>query len=158
MGRFLAGVASALLLVAAGLFFWQGPDSGNAAAPLPSPTDAAQALADLPAPLEAPAATREEKRFNRYDRDRNGAVSRDEYLASRRKAYARLDTNGDGVLSFNEYAVKASGKFGGADRDRSGALSRTEFAATRVVRKTRPKPNCPPPRRQAEPPADDDDA
>ncbi len=161
MGRFLAGVASALLLVAAGLFFWQGQESSNAATPFPSMPDATpQSLAELPPAIEAPAASKEQKRFRRYDKDRNGAISRDEYLASRRKAYARLDTNGDGVISFNEYAVKASTKFVGADRDRSGALSAPEFATTRPVRKSRPKPDCPQPRARVQPEssANDDDA
>ena len=56
-----------------------------------------------PAAEELPRAlpkTREQKRFGRYDKDRDGAITRDEYLASRRKAYAKLDTNGDGRLSF----------------------------------------------------------
>jgi len=52
--------------------------------------------------------------------------------------------NGDGRLSFDEYAVKAVAKFAGADRDRSGVLTPVEFATTRVVRKEKPKAKCPP--------------
>jgi len=77
--------------------------------------------------------------------DENGSVSREEYLQSRRKSYARLDLDGDGKLSFEEYAAKAVKKFASVDRDRTGALTPAEFLATRVVRKTGPKGNCPPP-------------
>jgi hypothetical protein len=148
MGRFLAGVASAMLLMAAGLLFWKS-DAG-AENPIPPPPAAAGAagpslLADPPAATEK---TREEKRFGRYDKDKDGAITRDEYLASRRKAYAKLDTNSDGRLSFEEWSAKTSGKFATADADRSGILTPTEFATTRVVRKSKPRPECPPTRRE----------
>ncbi|RZM28282.1 MAG: histidine kinase, partial [Sphingomonas sp.] len=74
-------------------------------------------------------------------------ITRDEYLAQRRKAFARLDTSGDGQLSFEEWAVKATTKFAAADRDRSGAMTPAEFATTAVKRK--PAPRCPPVRAQA---------
>lgn len=161
MVRFGAGVLSALLLVAAGLFFWRGEEGSKAALPS-APVDQATAygLADLPKPASAPAKSKEEKRFNRYDKDKSGSINGEEYLASRRKAYAKLDVNGDGVLQFSEYAVKTSAKFGKADGDRSGSLTRAEFATTRPVRKARAKPDCPPPLRNAPVPAeaDDDDA
>jgi EF hand len=161
MLRFGAGILSAFLLVAAGLFFWQGQERSVAAPPVPlADVSTAYGLADLPQPASAPAKSKEEKRFNRYDKDKSGLVSSAEYLLSRRKAYAKLDVNGDGVLQFNEYAVKTSTKFGKADADRSGGLSRTEFATTRPIRKARPKPDCPPPLRQPEAPVEpaDDDA
>jgi hypothetical protein len=153
MGRFLAGIVSALLLTSAGLFWWR---SSNAAeiAPVPAPR-AVAAAEEIPPIADPPAAsvkTREEKRFSRYDRDKDGAVAREEYLLSRRKAYAKLDTNGDGRLSFEEYAAKTVTKYAAADSDRSGTLTPAEFAKTRVVRKARPKPNCPP----AATPADED--
>jgi len=145
MWRFLAGVGSTLLLVTAGLFWWKSLASADRpsvpAAPLVAAGDAGEVLADPPAASEK---TREQKRFARYDRDRNGLVSRDEYLASRRKAFARLDRNGDGVLSFDEYAAKTEEKFARADADRSGSLNPAEFATTRVIRKAKPKPGCPP--------------
>ena len=69
--------------------------------------------------------------------------TREEYLAQRRKAYAKLDTNHDGVLSFDEWAIKAETKFAVADKDKSGAMNAAEFATTAVKRKVRigcPKP------------------
>jgi EF hand len=161
MLRFGAGVLSALLLVAAGLFFWRGEDGIRAAVPsAPVADETAYGLADLPQPATAPAKSKEEKRFNRYDKDKSGSISGEEYLTSRRKAYAKMDVNGDGVLQFSEYAVKTSTKFGKADGDRSGSLTRAEFATTRPIRKARPKPDCPPPLRQPEASAGegDDDA
>ena len=58
--------------------------------------------APLPEPPQASEATREEKRFRRYDRDRNASVSREEYLRARRQSFDRFDTDGNGVLSFAE--------------------------------------------------------
>jgi uncharacterized protein YxeA len=149
MARFLAGVASALLLTAAGLFWWRSSSAADIA-PIPVARAATVAQTPLDEPPAATEKTREEKRFSRYDRDKDGAVSRDEYLRSRRTAYAKLDTNGDGVLSFEEYAARSVTKYASVDTDKSGALTPEEFAKTRIVRKTRPKPNCPPP-----PPEDD---
>lgn len=140
MTRFLAGVGAALLLVAAGFFLWRGMAREDRGAVLPAAP--AMRAAGEAAPLDPPQAsekTREEKRFQRYDRDRDDKVSREEYLSSRRKAFARLDLNHDGVLQFDEYAAKAEAKFAGADADRSGVLDQTEFAITRVVRKARPR-------------------
>ena len=144
MWRFLAGVASALLLCGAGLVWWTGgkqsaPLLSAIAPPLARSTDAAQA-----APPEAEERTREQKRFDRYDKDRNELVGADEYLASRKKAFAKLDANADGRLTFDEWAKKTIDKFATADADKSKTLSRAEFATTKMVRKARPKPNCPP--------------
>jgi Ca2+-binding EF-hand superfamily protein len=54
----------------------------------------------------------------------------------RRNAFARLDTNRDGRLSFEEWAVATSRKFNGADRNRDGGLTREEFATTAPRRRT----------------------
>lgn len=155
MQRFIAGVVSALLLVTAGVFIWRAQAERPvplAAAPLfaAPPDDAAdaatpdQAYAELAPPPAASEKTREQKRFDRYDRDKNGAVAQNEYLYSRQRAFARIDRNGDGRISFDEYAAKALTKFAAADRDRNGQLNAGEFATTRVVRKSRPRPNCAP--------------
>ncbi|KQS04784.1 histidine kinase [Sphingomonas sp. Leaf357] len=145
MWRYLAGGVAALLLVAAGVLLFKSParsDSPLVAAP-PAATDQAEGLPDTVP--EASAKTREEKRFDRYDKDRDARVTREEYLAARRKAFARLDMNADGRLSFEEWAVKATTKFAEADKDRSGAMNAAEFATTAVKRKAqRPRPPCPP--------------
>lgn len=154
MLRYLAGVASALLLTAAGVFLFR-----SSAAPDPLPAAPRQLVAQDAGSTEAlppenlPSAnprTREQKRFDRLDKDRDARITRDEYLLSRRKAFARLDVNGDGRLAFDEWAVRATTKFAGADKDRSGVLSAPEFATTAVVRRARAKCVCPPPEAQAE--------
>jgi soluble lytic murein transglycosylase-like protein len=146
MGRFLAGVAAALLLVTGGFFIWQAQADRGVVVPAVSAgtTEAPMGLADLAGPPAASERTREEKRFSRYDKDKNGAVAREEYLIARRKNFAKLDVNGDGKLAFEEYAVKAVVKFAAADKDKSGALAPAEFALTRVVRKSAPKCACKP--------------
>ena len=143
MWRYLAGAGAGLLLVVAGMAL-QGirsqPATTLAAMPAANaaPTDG-QSASD-PAVPEALPKTREEKRFNRYDKDRDGIITRDEYLVSRHKAYGKLDANGDGTLSFDEWAAKAEGKFATADKDKSGGMNATEFATTAVKRKAK----CPP--------------
>jgi hypothetical protein len=160
MGRFLAGVASAVLLIAGGFLLWTGM-AGRVPSPLPA-APPVQAFASAPPVAEAPVAppqatekTREQKRFDRYDRDRNGRIDRDEYLLARHKAFAKLDINGDGKLSFDEYAVKTETKFAKADADRSNTLDATEFATTAVIRK--PRPRCAPAPAAPPPPAEGDE-
>jgi hypothetical protein len=146
MWRFLAGVGCALLLVGGGMLIWQGiaqPPHSSAVvhAVAPATTNATEPLPDPPQATEA---TKEQRRFNRYDHDRNGTVSAEEYLAARHKAFAKLDANKDGKLSFDEWAVKARSKFADADADRNALLTPAEFATTRVVRKiSKPQPCVP---------------
>lgn len=147
MLRYLAGVVSALLLVGAGVFLFRSnavAERPVTVAPAPAVQDgAAPVEEDAPLPEAAPA-TREQRRFNRSDKDRDGSVAREEYLAPRRKAFAKLDADGDGRLSFDEWATKTAAKFATADADRSGALTRAEFATTAVRRSPRARLRCPP--------------
>ena len=160
MGRFLAGVAATLLLVTGVFFIWQAQADRGSAVPQPAdaPVEAAMGLADLAGPPVASERTREEKRFARYDKDKNGAVAREEYVLARRKNFAKLDVNGDGKLGFEEYAVKTTAKFAAADKDKNGALAPAEFALTRVVRKTAPKCACKPAMRAPSAPPPDESA
>jgi hypothetical protein len=88
-----------------------------------------------PEPPEATLKSREEKRFSRADKDKNGRIEREELFAARRKSFAKLDKNGNGTLSFDEWAVKTIDKFAGADKDRTGWLSPTEYASTAPLRR-----------------------
>jgi len=152
MWRYIAGGLAALLLVAVGVLIQSR--RATPVAPLlsaPAAGQQAAAVAD-PLPAEAPAAaekTREQKRFDRYDKDRDGKVTREEYLTPRHKAFAKLDTNHDGVLSFDEWAAKTEKKFADADKDKSGALTPEEFATTKVQRKSKVRRDCPPARAAA---------
>ena len=135
-----------MLLVAAGFFWWQGAAKREAPIAIAPPGAAMAQTAALVDPPQADERTREQKRFDRYDKDRSQGIGRDEYLVSRRKAFARLDLNHDGRLSFDEWAKKTTDKFAKADADRSGVLTRAEFLTTRVVRKAPVRRDCPPPR------------
>lgn len=147
MWRYLVGGLAALLLSGAGwlLFFGEARSDSTARAatilpamPQSGPPSTDNTPVDLP---EAPERTREQKRFGRYDKDRDGRITRDEYLVPRHKAFAKLDTNGDGRLSFDEWAIKTTARFADADRDRSGAMDAAEFATTAPKRKAS-RPTC----------------
>jgi hypothetical protein len=165
MWRYLIGAVAATLFGVAGLFIWRAyaEQPRNPVPPAPAAlvtsteTAAPDSFADLAPPPAATEKSKEEKRFSRYDKDKNGSVARDEYLVTRQKAFAKLDTNGDGHLSFDEYATKAETKFAAAARDRNGALNASEFATTRPVRKTKSRAKCAPSLR-APAPADAEDA
>lgn len=137
--RYLLGFGS-IVLAAAGLFWWQGlARVEQPFASPPSAEDGSLLLARTPPgdPPAAPARSREARRFERYDKDRDGIISRDEYLVSRRKAFTKLDKDGDGRLGFDEWVAKTSDRFAGADMDRSQSLTRDEFATTKPKRKPR---------------------
>ena len=132
--RFIAGVASALLLVAAGFFIWKSrAQSENIIPPAPAAQPAAPPLLrqPLPTPPAASERTREEKRFARADKDDDGRITRAELLQPREKAFAKLDKNGNGSLSFEEWAVTTITRFEGADKDRNGWLTPREYEVTK---------------------------
>lgn len=148
MWRIIIGGLAALALVAAGVVLFNR--NARSVAALPGvPLPLAQAGSGENLPDVAPAATeatRESKRFARYDKDENGTVGREEYLAPRRKAFAKLDTNHDGALSFDEWAAKTETKFAEADKDKSGGMTPAEFATTAPKRKPpHIRRDCPPP-------------
>ncbi|MDH4745091.1 EF-hand domain-containing protein [Sphingomonas sp. CBMAI 2297] len=154
MWRYLVGAAGALLLVVAGLFLFRGSASTETRLPpAPAATVASETEQDLPAePPSAAAKTREQKRFDRIDKDKNDTITKDEYFALRRKLFAKLDTDRDGKLSFEEWSVKAVERFQGADKDKSGTLTRAEFATTAVKRNAKPRCACAPAKTQAQAP------
>jgi heme A synthase len=93
VNRIVLGALGALLLVAAGLFWWQGRATNAGPPPAPrlaldTPTAEADELPDAdreglqgPALPQATEQTREQKRFDRLDRDRDGRITRNEMLA-----------------------------------------------------------------------------
>jgi hypothetical protein len=133
MARFLAGAAACFLLLTGAFLFWQSRAAENPSIPKAPVATAAASLFGTSAPLQAPEAspkTREEKRFSRADKNKDGKIEEEEVLAARRKAFAKLDANGNGSLSFEEWATKTIGKFQGADADHNGWLTPAEFATT----------------------------
>jgi len=112
-------------------------------APVPRAFDANSPpinLSRIPHALSADPASKEQKRFARADKDKDGRITLAELVDPRRKAYAKLDLNQDGKLSFEEWAVKTIDKFNEAVADKNKALSAAEYAAT--APKVKPKPAC----------------
>ena len=134
MARFLAGAAACFLLITGAFLLWQGRAQAPPllpAAPPAAPGQPSMVVARaIPQAPEATAKSREEKRFSRADKDKNGGIAKEELLEPRRKAYAKLDGNRNGALSFEDWAVTTLDKFGGADKDRSGTLTPVEYATT----------------------------
>ena len=133
MLRFLAGAAACFLLMTGAFLIWQSRAETAPGLPgAPAARAAGTALLGGQDSLQAPEAsakTREEKRFARYDKNKDGKVEGDEYLAARRKNFDKLDLDHNGALSFQEYAVKGIEKFNAAG-GKKGWLSAAEFVAT----------------------------
>lgn len=153
MVRGLLGGLAALMLVAAGIFWWQGrADTGfGGEAPALAVNDAQEVEPeDLPsadvdglmgvAPPEATGVGRETRRFNLVDKDRDNRISRTELLSQRAKAFRKLDTDGNNLLTFEEWAFASVDKFKTADSNADLFLTREEFASTRP--KDKPKQKC----------------
>src|SRR5437763_16635103 len=103
MWRFFAGAAACFLLLTGAFLLWQsharGPSLPAAPAALAA---AAPSLFGASQPLEAAEASqkrREEKRFSRYDKNKDGKVESGEYFAARRKNLEKLDLDRNGALS-----------------------------------------------------------
>lgn len=155
MNRIILGAVGALLMASAGLFWWQSRAATEAAAPPPPPgmvneqnpdpedipTEDGNGLLGNALP-HADEATREERRFNRVDRNRDNLVSRNEALAPRVAAFRALDADHNNLLSFEEWAVATSNRFKGADANGDGQLTRGEFATTKPKPAKRPACKC----------------
>lgn len=151
--RILVGELAALLFMAGSSRLWQIQASTENAIPTapPPPVALDDALPSagldaplvgpaLPIPPEAPKASREEVRFNRYDRNRDELISRVEMMGKRTKAFRQLDRDGNNLLTFEEWAVATGDSFAMADVNRDSLLTRKEFVRTRP--KAAPKPAC----------------
>lgn len=139
MNRLILGAVGTLLLVGIGLFWWQGRAEVEQGAPPPlaeppMPSDAlpeADALGMLgPAPPEATELTREQRRFFRYDRNRDLKITRREMLSTRVDAFRKLDKDGNNLLTFEEWAVATVERFEKSDLNRDQELTQAEFATT----------------------------
>lgn len=156
MNRMLIGAFGALLLVAIGVFWWQGRAVESPAAPLPTADESVPAssepeaipVADVsgmqgPALPEAQELTREQERFFRYDRNRDLEITRNEMLSTRVSAFRKLDKDGNNLLTFEEWAVTTVDRFEKMDADGNERLTPAEFATSAPKRSpSKPKPKC----------------
>ena len=149
MRRLVAGIAAGLFVTSAAVLLARDGEAEAETAILPdSPAaEAADAVRELPVipelgpPPEADPVSKEEKRFNRVDKDRDELITLSELVQPRRKRFASLDLDGDGMLRFEEWAISSIDKFEGADADGSGTLTRAEYATT-APKPRKPKPAC----------------
>ncbi len=151
MRQAILGAFVALVLAGVGLFWWQGRAQVEAAAPPPEPAPLVPPEPEIPdsdagdlqgpAPPEATELTREERRFFRYDRNRDRRITRNEMLSSRTAAFRKLDKDGNNLLTFEEWAVATVDRFENADANGNGELSQAEFATTAPKRSNR-RSNC----------------
>jgi len=145
MRRFLAGAGSALLLAGAGFFIWSGiaQDDDDPVPEVPVQSGSAPTSGPPGRPPSADERSREQRRFDRMDRDNDGRIAQAEFLFSRRRAFDRLDANHDGRLAFEEWALSTTRRFAEADADHDASLSRAEFATTAPRRRPQTRhANC----------------
>ena len=152
LNRLVLGTVLGLVLAGVGIVWWQGRAQVEEAAPPPpevaeTPAEDELPLADVgdmtgPRPPEATELTREQRRFFRYDRNRDLKITRNEMLSTRTKAFRKLDTDGNNLLTFEEWAVATVDKFEGADADGDNELTPGEFATTAPKRRKKPRCAC----------------
>lgn len=153
MRQGVLGVILGLLIAGVGLFWWQGRAQVEINAPPPPEAEEAAASPDVlpevdpgelvgPAPPEASELTREERRFFRYDRNRDRKITRNEMLSSRSDAFRKLDVDGNNLLTFEEWAITTSERFAEMDADGNAELSQTEFATSAPKPKRRTNCRC----------------
>ena len=152
MNRIVLGALIALALTGLGLFWWQGRAEVERGAPRPQPAEASANLPEIPAsdpgdmvgpaPPEATELTKEQRRFFRYDRNRDWRITRTEMLSSRTEAFRKLDKDGNNLLDFEEWAVATVEKFESADANGDNELTPAEFATTAPKPKKKPRCAC----------------
>lgn len=87
-------------------------------------------------------ASREEVRFNRYDRNRDELVTRSEMIGCRTKAFKAFDLDGNNLLTFADWSAATGQRFAAADSKKDALLTRREFAQTRPKLAAKPGDRC----------------
>jgi len=155
MRQTVLGVFLGLIFAGVGVFWWEGRAQVERNAPPPPELEEEIVLppeelpqidpGDLvgPAPPEASELTREQRRFYRYDRNRDRIITRNEMLSTRSDAFRKLDVDGNNLLTFEEWAVRTSDRFKEMDGDGNARLTPAEFATSAPKpRQTRPSCRC----------------
>ena len=108
MRRFLAGALASFLMLTGAFLLWQGRAADGPKLP-PAPEKAPGPAMVFQKPVSAPEASsksREEKRFDRADKNKDGKITLDEYSAPRLATFDKLDANHDSTLSPAERQIK----------------------------------------------------
>ena len=154
MRQTVLGVFLGLIFAGVGVFWWQGSAQVEDKAPPPPELEEIVEVdpdaipesdpGDMvgPAPPEASELTREERRFFRYDRNRDRKITRNEMLSTRAKAFRKLDTDGNNLLTFEEWAVRTSDRFAEMDGNGDAELTPAEFATSAPKRTRKPACRC----------------
>lgn len=154
MRQTVLGVFLGLIFAGVGVFWWQGRAQVEAnAPPPPEPEEIVEVDPDVlpesdpgemvgPAPPTASELTREDRRFFRYDRNRDRKITRNEMLSTRADAFRKLDKDGNNLLTFEEWAVRTSDRFAEMDGDGNAELTQAEFATSAPKPKRKPACRC----------------
>ncbi|MWV27961.1 EF-hand domain-containing protein [Aurantiacibacter rhizosphaerae] len=155
MNRVILGAFGALLLVGLGLFWMQGRAQVEQGAPPPDMTSLEEPAQDPdalpfadgadmtgPAPPEASELTKEQRRFFRYDRNRDLKITRNEMLSTRTDAFRKLDVDGNNLLDFEEWAVTTASRFAEMDGNGDKELTQAEFATSAPKPRATSRPRC----------------
>ena len=157
----ILGAFAAMVLLGIGLFWLQGRAAVEKGAPPPDPPSrsssagAGAAPDDLPTayakgqrgqkPPDADQFSKDQERFFRLDKNRDGKVTRNELLSTRSAAFRKLDKDGNNLLTFEEWAVSTSDRFGEMDTNKDGIVSPAEvsaYYAKQDAKRARTKPSC----------------
>ncbi|WP_265562827.1 CREC-EF hand family protein [Sphingomicrobium arenosum] len=150
MLRWISGLSALLVASVGAVLIARGQPSDESllsdapAAEAAAVTEEARDLPTIPEIAEPPAAdplSKEEKRFNRVDKDGDEIITLSEMVHPRRGRFANLDLDGDGTLRFEEWAITTIEKFEGADANGDARLTRGEYATT-APKPRKPKPTC----------------
>lgn len=70
----------------------------------------------------------------RADTDKDGTISRAEFMARADQRFAKLDANGDGQLSGDELGGRGGNRLMAADTNKDGKISKAEYMAQAAER------------------------
>ena len=154
MLRWISGLLATALFTGGAVLIARGQPTDEIAPEAPPPpaastlakaaADEVRVLPEIPEIAEPPAAdplSKEEKRFNRIDKNGDEIITLPEIVHPRRNRFANLDLDKDGKLSFEEWAITTIEKFEGADADGNARLTRAEYATT-APKPRKKKPAC----------------
>jgi len=98
--------------------------------------------ADAPQPTTPPVAPQVQKMFQKFDIDKDGKISREEFSVKHAKNFARLDTDKNDSLSLDEFKGSCKNerctqmktkKFSKLDKDSNGSVTKGEFVGVLKV-------------------------